>query len=277
MEISSPEVRICNECKSFLSLNLYKADSGICRYCETGQTVPRHLIKVISQADLKDDTANNEINNLNKVGQVESEKEQEINETNKFIEIGNKIFLTSINEIIITLGIHTRWPQANKDYNKVAEWIIAKNKIIESLGKDNVKMIKRTILENIDSTYSNLALIKGSIRSLLRKPMNQRIDYIRFIDKYIQSDSSKEEAIKILKEDLIKTETELGYKIPIIPFNLIEDWKDIKDLIPKFYINKNMTKTGLAGILAASLELTKEGVVKILQKDRFDRIMIKKI
>ncbi len=71
--------------------------------------------------------------------------------------------------------------------------------------------------------------------------------------------------------------TEEGIKQINNNLKKIEDWKDIKDLIPKFYINKNMTKTGLAGILAASLELTKEGVVKILQKDRFDRIMIKKI
>ena len=57
----------------------------------------------------------------------------------------------------------------------------------------------------------------------------------------------------------------------------IEDWKDIKDLIPKFYFNQKMEKTGLAGIFSASLELTKEGVIKILQKDIFNKIMIKKV
>ena len=57
----------------------------------------------------------------------------------------------------------------------------------------------------------------------------------------------------------------------------IEDWKDIKDFIPKFYFNQKMEKTGLAGIFSASLELTKEGVIKILQKDIFNKIMIKKV
>ena len=38
-----------------------------------------------------------------------------------------------------------------------------------------------------------------------------------------------------------------------------------------------MKKTGITGIFAASLELTKEGEIKILQKRMFERIMIKKI
>ena len=37
-----------------------------------------------------------------------------------------------------------------------------------------------------------------------------------------------------------------------------------------------MKRTGLAGIFAASLELTKEGFIKILQKKIFDKVMIKK-
>ena len=37
-----------------------------------------------------------------------------------------------------------------------------------------------------------------------------------------------------------------------------------------------MNKTGMAGIFAASLELVKEGVVKVSQKKTFDKLMIKK-
>ena len=44
-----------------------------------------------------------------------------------------------------------------------------------------------------------------------------------------------------------------------------------------FYVNKKMSKTGLAGIFAASLELVKEGSLKILQKDLFKNVMIKKL
>ena len=37
-----------------------------------------------------------------------------------------------------------------------------------------------------------------------------------------------------------------------------------------------MKKTGLSGIFAASLELTKEGAIKILQEEIFKKLMIKK-
>tara|TARA_X000001036_G_scaffold336831_1_gene315790 strand:+ start:1685 stop:2425 length:741 start_codon:yes stop_codon:yes gene_type:complete len=58
--------------------------------------------------------------------------------------------------------------------------------------------------------------------------------------------------------------------------NQINDWTNINDLIPEFYSNKKMKKTGLSGIFAASLELTKEGVIKILQEKIFEKVMIKK-
>jgi segregation and condensation protein A len=60
-------------------------------------------------------------------------------------------------------------------------------------------------------------------------------------------------------------------------YDKIKDWKNISDLIPQFYLNKKMNKTGLAGIFAACLELTKEGATKISQKKMFDKVMIKKI
>ena len=37
-----------------------------------------------------------------------------------------------------------------------------------------------------------------------------------------------------------------------------------------------MQKTGIAGIFAASLELTKEGIVSVSQKKIFDKLLIKK-
>lgn len=60
-------------------------------------------------------------------------------------------------------------------------------------------------------------------------------------------------------------------------FSQISDWKDINELIPKYYFNEKMKRTGITGIFAASLELTKEGEIKILQEKMFEKIMIKKI
>ena len=70
--------------------------------------------------------------------------------------------------------------------------------------------------------------------------------------------------------------TEEGIKQIKNKLDKINDWTNIDDLIPNFYSNKKMKKTGLSGIFAASLELTKEGAIKILQEKIFDKIMIKK-
>ena len=70
--------------------------------------------------------------------------------------------------------------------------------------------------------------------------------------------------------------TEEGIKIIKKNLNMILDWKNIDVLIPKFYFKKEMKKTGLAGIFAASLELSKEGIVEVSQKKLFDKLMIKK-
>jgi segregation and condensation protein A len=70
--------------------------------------------------------------------------------------------------------------------------------------------------------------------------------------------------------------TEEGIKQIKNNLNRITDWKNLNELIPKFYFEKNMKKTGLAGIFAASLELTKEGIVKVSQNKLFDKLMIKK-
>ena len=70
--------------------------------------------------------------------------------------------------------------------------------------------------------------------------------------------------------------TEEGIKQIKNNMNQITDWKSINYLIPKFYFNKKMKRTGLAGIFAASLELVKEGTVSILQKKIFEDVLIKK-
>jgi segregation and condensation protein A len=70
--------------------------------------------------------------------------------------------------------------------------------------------------------------------------------------------------------------TEEGIKQIKNNLNKIIDWQNIGKLIPEFYFKNKMKKTGMAGIFSASLELTKEGVVKVSQKKMFDKLMIKK-
>ena len=70
--------------------------------------------------------------------------------------------------------------------------------------------------------------------------------------------------------------TEEGIKQIKNNLNKIIAWKNVSELIPNFYYKNKMQKTGMAGIFAASLELTKEGIVKVSQKKLFDKLMIKK-
>jgi len=71
--------------------------------------------------------------------------------------------------------------------------------------------------------------------------------------------------------------TEQGIKQIRNNLNNLLDWKNLMQLIPKFYSNNKMKKTGIAGIFAASLELVKEGVVLVSQKKSFEKLMIKKL
>tara|TARA_B100000963_G_C22576967_1_gene648907 strand:+ start:37 stop:771 length:735 start_codon:yes stop_codon:yes gene_type:complete len=72
---------------------------------------------------------------------------------------------------------------------------------------------------------------------------------------------STEEGIKYIKKNLEK----------------FKDWKDINEIIPKFYLKNKMKRTGVSGIFAASLELTKERIIQVSQKKPFENIMIKKV
>ena len=70
--------------------------------------------------------------------------------------------------------------------------------------------------------------------------------------------------------------TEEGIKQIKNNLDKIKEWKNIFELIPDFYIKNKMERTGIAGIFAASLELTKEGLTKISQNKTSNNLMIKK-
>ena len=70
--------------------------------------------------------------------------------------------------------------------------------------------------------------------------------------------------------------TEQG--IDLIKKNIknLKDWKDMSKFIPSnFKKNTKLKKSGLAGIFSATLELTREGIITIMQKKNFDKLMIK--
>ena len=81
-------------------------------------------------------------------------------------------------------------------------------------------------------------------------------------------------SINIVKLPFCTTEQ----AIEIIKKNIkdLNDWKEISELIPKkFKETKMLKKSGMAGLFSASLELSKEGFINIMQKKGFDRLLIK--
>ena len=58
---------------------------------------------------------------------------------------------------------------------------------------------------------------------------------------------------------------------------LIEEWKKINELVPTaFNQSIALKKSGLAAIFAASLELSKDGVINIKQKNLFSDVLIQR-
>ena len=68
--------------------------------------------------------------------------------------------------------------------------------------------------------------------------------------------------------------TEEGIKQIRNNLDEIIDWKRMIELIPKFYSDNKMARTGIAGIFSATLELAKEGVITVSQKKIFDEVLI---
>ena len=115
--------------------------------------------------------------------------------------------------------------------------------------------------------------MKGGIRSI-NTPIYD-ISLYELLKSYASIQMQKSfQTINIPKLPVFTTEE--GIKQIKNNFNQITDWKNINELIPKYYFNQQMKKTGLAGIFSASLELTKEGEVQLLQKEIFEKVLIRK-
>jgi len=66
--------------------------------------------------------------------------------------------------------------------------------------------------------------------------------------------------------------------IEIIKKNIksLNDWKEISYFIPKsFRVDNKLKRSGMAGLFSASLELTKIGLISLMQNKSFGKILIK--
>ena len=115
--------------------------------------------------------------------------------------------------------------------------------------------------------------IKGGIRSI-NTPVYE-VSLYELLKTYSHIQMQKTfQNISIPKLPVFTTEE--GIKHIKNNLDKMFDWRNIVELIPKFYSENKMKRTGISGIFAASLELTKEGIVSISQDKNFEKLMIKR-
>ena len=115
--------------------------------------------------------------------------------------------------------------------------------------------------------------VKGQIKSIYSSEYN--VSLFELLKTYANIIMTKDfQRINIPRLPVFTTEE--GIKTISNFFGKLFDWKKLDDLIPKNFKNDiKFRKTGKAGIFAGSLELVKDGKLKIKQKNLFEDIYIK--
>ena len=115
--------------------------------------------------------------------------------------------------------------------------------------------------------------MKGGIRSI-NTPVYD-VSLYELLKTYSEIQMQKLFKISVFQDCYVTTEE--GIKLIKNNLDKIKEWKNLLELIPKFYSSNKMKRTGIAGIFAASLELTKERVISVSQEKLFKNLMIKKL
>ena len=160
-------------------------------------------------------------------------------------------------------------PEEDFKVQEVAEKLKLQLKKLELIRLLSDQMLKRKRLGKEIRTRG----MKGNIRSIYSS--EYKVNLIELLKTYstiiMTKDFHKMNIPKLpvfTAEDGIKTIKEL--------FGKLLEWKNINDLIPQSFKNgKKIKRTGKAGIFAGSLELVKEGNIKIKQDKLFDEVYIK--
>ena len=187
--------------------------------------------------------------------------------------------------------------EAASEYLLMATWLTyLKSKLLLPVNpEEEFRMLE--VAEKLKLQLKKLELIRLLSDQMLKRKRLGRDVYMRGIKGSIRSIYSTEYNLNLY--DLLKAYSSIimtkdfhRINIPKLPvyttedgikrikefFGNLVDWKKIDDLIPKnFKKGIQNKKTGKAGIFAGSLELVKEGNIKIKQKTLFDDIYIKEI
>ena len=160
-------------------------------------------------------------------------------------------------------------PEEEFNVQEVADKLKLQLKKLELIRLLSEQMLKRKRLGREIRTRG----MKGNIRSIYSR--EYKLSLFELLKAYSSIIMTKDfQKINIPKLPVFTTED--GIKTIRNFFGNLIDWKNLEDLIPtNFKIGKKYKRTGKAGILAGSLELVKEGNLKIKQDNLFDEIYIK--
>ena len=160
-------------------------------------------------------------------------------------------------------------PEETFKTQEVAEKLKLQLKKLELIRLLSDQMLKRKRLGKEIRTRG----MKGNIRSIYSS--EYKLNLFELLKTYSFIIMTKDfQKMNIPKLPVFTTED--GIQTIKDYFGKLTDWKKLNELIPKnFKSGKQYKKTGKAGIFAGSLELVKEGNLKIKQTNLFEDIYIK--
>ena len=160
-------------------------------------------------------------------------------------------------------------PEEEFKVQEVAEKLKLQLKKLELIRLLSDQMLKRKRLGREIRTRGS----KSGIRPIYNS--EYKVNLFELLKTYSSIIMTKDfQKINIPKLPVFTTEE--GIKTIKGFFGKLMDWKKLDDLIPKnFTKGEKFKKTGKAGIFAGSLELVKEGNLKIKQDKLFDDIYIR--
>jgi len=160
-------------------------------------------------------------------------------------------------------------PEEEFKVHAVAEKLKLQLKKLELIRLLSEQMLKRKRLGREIRTRG----MRGNIRSIYSS--EYKLNLFDLLKTYSTIIMTKDyQKMNIPKLPVFTTED--GIKTIKDFIGKLVDWKNLEDLIPKnFKSGKRFKKTGKAGIFAGSLELVKEGDIKMKQNKLFDEVYIK--
>jgi len=180
------------------------------------------------------------------------------------------------------------------EYLLMATWLayLKSKLLLPESDEEEFKALE--VAEKLKLQLKKLELIRLLSDQMLKRKRLGRDVFLRGVKGQIRSIYSSKYSLSLFEllktyATIIMTKDFQRINIPKLPvltteeginqirrfFGKLDDWKNIDELVPKNFINKNLNKTGKAGIFAGYLELVKEGNHKIKQEKLFSDIVIR--